>query len=96
MKSHSREGRHPVIVFPTVMHWLAHRRMKQAVSAFLDGELDPPVMAEVHAHLRRCWDCSSDAELGRLVKRSLRHLAARDQDTLGARRLRRFAAHLGR
>ncbi|MPY91855.1 MAG: hypothetical protein GEV08_01985 [Acidimicrobiia bacterium] len=96
MKDHSREGPRPVIVFPTVMHCLARRRMKHTVSAFLDGELEPSVMAKVEAHLRRCWECSSDYELGRLVKSSLRNLATRDRDALAAMRLRRFAARLGR
>lgn len=76
------------------MNWLAHRRMQRAVSAFVDSELDAAATAAVAAHLRVCWDCSGDAELTRMMKRSLHHLAHRDRDALAEVRLRRFAARL--
>ncbi len=76
------------------MNRIAHRRMKRAVTAFVDGELGPAAEGRVEAHLRDCWDCSGDVELARMVKASLHHLADRNQDALTALRLRRFAAGL--
>ncbi|MBA2280035.1 MAG: zf-HC2 domain-containing protein, partial [Actinomycetota bacterium] len=73
----------------------AHRRTKRLLTAYVDGELDQT--AAVAAHLRECWGCSGDVAVTRMVKRSLRNLGDRDRDhdTLGALRLRRFAAQLG-
>jgi anti-sigma factor RsiW len=71
------------------MKWLAHRRMRRAVSAYLDGELDGAAAEAVSAHLRECWACSGDAELMRMVKKSLRDLASRHRDALTVMRLRR-------
>jgi anti-sigma factor RsiW len=76
------------------MNWLAHRRMQRAVTAFVDGELDATTTLTVEEHLRDCFDCSGDAELTRMVKASLGHLADREQEALTARRLRRFATGL--
>ncbi|MGH9245183.1 MAG: zf-HC2 domain-containing protein [Acidimicrobiales bacterium] len=73
---------------------VAHRRMKRAVSAYVDGELDDAAAAAVAVHLRECWDCSGDADLTRMVKRSLGNLGDRLPDTLAAIRLQRFAARL--
>ena len=74
------------------MNRLAHRHMQQAVTALVDGELDAATEAAVEAHLRDCWGCSGDAELARMVKASLHHLADRNRDALTAMRLRRFAS----
>jgi predicted anti-sigma-YlaC factor YlaD len=63
--------------------------MRRAVSAYLDGEVDPVTAAVVGAHLRRCWACSGEAELIRMIKSSLRNLAGRDDDVLAVMRLRR-------
>ena len=71
----------------------AHRRTKRLLSAYADGELDQAASAAVAAHLRECWGCSGDAEITRMVKRSLRNLG--DRDALGTLRLRRFATQLG-
>jgi anti-sigma factor RsiW len=76
------------------MNRIAHRRMRRAVSAFVDGELDTGLAAIVEGHLRDCFDCSGDAELARMVKASLRNLAARERDAVTAARLRRFATRL--
>ena len=73
----------------------AHRRTKRLLSAYADGELDPVASAAVAAHLRECGGCSGDVEVTRTIKRSLRNLGDRDHDTLGTRRLRRFAVQLG-
>jgi anti-sigma factor RsiW len=72
----------------------AHRRMKRAVSAYVDGELKAGGSAIVADHLRECSDCSGEAELTRMLKRSLRNLADRDRDALATLRLRRFASRL--
>jgi anti-sigma factor RsiW len=72
------------------MNPLAHRRMSRTVAAYLDGELDPAGTVAVAAHLRVCWNCSGEAELLRMIKRSLRHRA--HDDGLAVLRLRRFAA----
>jgi anti-sigma factor RsiW len=74
------------------MNPLAHRRMRRAVTAHVGGELDPAAAAAVAAHLRECWPCSGDAELTRMITRSLRN--RRDSDALAAIRLRRFATGL--
>jgi len=68
--------------------------MRRAVSAYVDGELDEQHSARVEAHLRECWGCSGDAELTRLVKRSLQNLGHRQRDTLAVVRLQRFATRL--
>jgi anti-sigma factor RsiW len=73
----------------------AHRRTKRLLSAYVDGELDQAPSAAFAAHLRKCWGCSGDVEVTRMVKRSLRNLGDGDHNTLGTLRLRRFAAQLG-
>jgi anti-sigma factor RsiW len=69
----------------------AHRRMRRAVDAYLDGELSPVRAAVVEAHLEECWGCSGYAETLRLMKRSLRRLAERGPGDLAVVRLRRWA-----
>ncbi len=76
------------------MNPLSHRRLRRAVSAFVDGELDGKTAAAVAAHLRLCWGCSGDTELARMMKCSLRRCADREPELLAAVRLRRFAASL--
>lgn len=76
------------------MNRIAHRRMQRAVTAFVDGELDDATAAAVERHLWDCFGCSGDAELARMVKVSLSHLAERQRDALAALRLRRFATGL--
>lgn len=76
------------------MHRFAHHRMKRAVSASIDGELGPERAAAVEAHVRRCWACSGEAELWRLVKRSLQQLGDRERDDVTTTRLRRFAVRV--
>jgi anti-sigma factor RsiW len=50
---------------------LAHRRLRRAVEAYLDGELTPDAHAEVARHLSICWECSIAAETLCLLKRAL-------------------------
>jgi hypothetical protein len=71
---------------------LQHRRMRRAVAAHVDGELDASGGGAVATHLRECWSCSGDAELLMLIKRSLRK--RRDRDALAVLRLRRFVARV--
>lgn len=75
-------------------HLLAHRRMRRAVEAYLDGELTPEARAEVARHLSICWECSIAAETLRLLKRALSHRRDRTPSSVAERRLRRFAADL--
>jgi anti-sigma factor RsiW len=73
---------------------LAHRRMRRAVDAYLDGELTPEARAEVARHLSICWECSIAAETLRLLKRALSHRRNRTPSSVAERRLRRFAEAL--
>jgi len=69
----------------------AHRRMRRAVDAYLDGELPPTRAGAVEVHLDECWGCSGYADAVRLMKRSLRRLAQRRPSDLAVARLRRWA-----
>jgi hypothetical protein len=72
---------------------MSHRRLQRAVEALVDGELlQDPLRRAVFAHLDECWDCSSEAEVLRLIKHALRRRRATAD--LAAVRLRRFAASL--
>jgi anti-sigma factor RsiW len=73
---------------------LAHRRLRRAVEAYLDGELTPEARAEVARHLSICWECSIGAETLRLLKRALSHHRDRTPSSVAERRLRRFAEDL--
>jgi anti-sigma factor RsiW len=68
-----------------------HRRYRRQVSAFVDGELDPPAMAAMERHVRVCWGCSGAVEQIRLIKLSLTRLRDRRPEPLAAARLRRWA-----
>jgi hypothetical protein len=93
--NHTIGGRQPgVDGFPGAMLDLAHRRMRRAVGAYLDGEPPPPEAAAVAALLDECWSCSGDAEMRRLIKRSLHRIAAGRARDLAAARLRRWAEGL--
>jgi anti-sigma factor RsiW len=87
---HSREVSQPVAGSRETMGPLAHHRMKRAVAAYLDGELDAADAVAVAMHLRECWRCSGEAEALRMIKRSLRRRSG--DDVLAVLRLRRFAA----
>ncbi|MGH9151268.1 MAG: zf-HC2 domain-containing protein [Acidimicrobiales bacterium] len=71
-----------------------HRRLRRAVDAWVDAELDEAEAAAVAAHLRTCWRCSSAAETARLVKECLRRLRHAQPPPLASARLRRFARDL--
>jgi anti-sigma factor RsiW len=73
---------------------LRHHRMRHAVGAYLDGELQGEAGAEVAEHLSICWDCSILAETLRLIKQSLPGRRDRTAKLLSERRLRRFAEKL--
>lgn len=73
-----------------------HRRLRRAVDAWVDRELDDATAHEVAAHLHECWDCSSAAETTRLLKRSLRGRRDREPPRLATLRLQRFAEDLVR
>ena len=72
----------------------AHRRVRRAVDAYVDGELTRSQAAAVEAHLDECWGCSGEADTLRLMKRSLQRLAARSPSDLARARLRRWAEGL--
>lgn len=67
-----------------------HRRMRRDLDAYVDGELPRVRVAVVEAHLNTCWGCSGQADTLRLMKRSLRRLAARRPSDLALARLRRW------
>ena len=73
---------------------LAHRRMRRAVDAYVDGELNPGARAEVARHLSLCWECSIAAETVRLLKRALTQRRDRAPASVAEQRLRRFAEDL--
>lgn len=74
----------------------AHRRMRRAVDAYLDGELALDARYDVARHLSVCWECSITAETVRLVKRALAQRRARTPVSIAERRLRRLAEDLAR
>ncbi len=61
---------------------------------FLDGELDGADALRTSTHLRVCFECSTDAEVRLLVRKSLRHLSNVARPTAPSARLRRFGADL--
>jgi anti-sigma factor RsiW len=63
--------------------------MRRDLDAYVDGELSRLRVAAVEAHLEDCWGCSGEADTLRLIKRSLRTLAARRPSDLALARLRR-------
>jgi anti-sigma factor RsiW len=67
-----------------------HRRMRRDLDAYIDGELPRVRVAAIEAHLEDCWGCSGEADTLRLIKRSLRTLAARRPSDLALARLRRW------
>jgi anti-sigma factor RsiW len=71
-----------------------HRRYRRQVSAFVDGELDPPATAAMERHVRDCWGCSGAVEQIRLIKLSLARLSGRRPEPISAARLRRWARGL--
>ena len=71
-----------------------HRRIRQLVPAYLDGELALVEAAQVRAHLRECWDCSQDVEWTQLIKAALRSWGRRRPSQLASRRLVGLAANL--
>jgi anti-sigma factor RsiW len=73
---------------------LRHRRMRQAVEAYLDGELPAEARAEVARHLAVCWSCNTLADTLRLIKQSLRQRRHRTTPSLSERRLQLFATNL--
>jgi len=73
---------------------LAHRRVRRAVEAYLDGELETDAGAQVGRHLSICWECNTAAETLRLLKWALRQRGARTPTTMADRRLRRYAEEL--
>lgn len=73
-----------------------HRRYRRTVDAWIDGELDDAAARSTAAHLRECWDCSSAAEMTKLVKHSLRRLPDRQPRPLTSARLHRYANRLAR
>ncbi len=73
-----------------------HHQLRRLVQAYLDGELHDDPARRAAEHLRECFDCSTDAETGRLVRYSLRRLAARAGPQLVELRLRRYGEDLVR
>ncbi|MGI8684436.1 MAG: zf-HC2 domain-containing protein [Acidimicrobiales bacterium] len=70
---------------------LSHRRLRRRIEPYVDGELAPAARHSVRRHLDDCWGCSDVADVVRLIKCSLAHLADRRPPALAAVRLQRWA-----
>jgi hypothetical protein len=71
-----------------------HPRLRRAVSAYADGELDAATAQALAAHLLECHGCSHDLAVVLAIKGSLQRLANAEPSPLAAKRLRRWAANL--
>ncbi len=57
------------------MFWFdRHRRFRSQLSAYIDGELDPPAAARLEAHLGECAPCRTELEQLRATVAALREL----------------------
>lgn len=75
---------------------LEHRRFHKKVDAWVDAEVDEAGASFMGSHLRECWDCSSAAEMTKLIKGSLGRLPEREPSPLAAARMHRYAQRLVR
>lgn len=66
------------------------------VDAWVDTEVDEAGASFIALHLRECWDCSSAAEMAKLIKGSLGRLPDREPSPLAAARMHRYAQRLVR
>lgn len=71
-----------------------HRRFAKKVDAWVDAEVDEAGASLIALHLRECWDCSSAAEMARLIKGSLARLPDREPSPLAGARMHRYAQRL--
>lgn len=55
------------------------RAVLEQIELYLDGELDPALHAEVHAHLSGCGPCASHSEFQRRLKELLREKCGCDE-----------------
>ncbi|MDA8354944.1 MAG: zf-HC2 domain-containing protein [Actinomycetota bacterium] len=76
------------------MNRFEHRRLRQGVEAYLDGEADPALAVRVRRHLAECWSCSEDAEWLVLIKAVMARVGRRRPAELAVARLGRFATSL--
>ncbi len=74
---------------------LAHRRLRQQIDAYLDGELDGARARTIAAHLQDCWDCNDAAHDLRLIRASLARLRRDGPASLTLARLKRWAGGIG-
>lgn len=62
-----------------MLNWLrGHRKVRESLSAYLDGELSPAQARAVESHLERCRACREELEGLRMVARALRSLPQAD------------------
>lgn len=73
-----------------------HRRFRKTVDAWVDAEVDAVVERSIAVHLHDCWDCSSAAEMAKLIKRSLSRLPGREPSPMAGARMHRYAERLVR
>jgi hypothetical protein len=58
-----------------MMFWFdRHRRFRGQLSAYIDGELDPPAVARLEAHLGECAPCRTELEQLRATIAALQEL----------------------
>ncbi|NUP36305.1 MAG: hypothetical protein HOY76_04590 [Streptomyces sp.] len=68
-----------------------HLRLRGAVGAYADRQLDRAQHTRVAAHVACCWTCSGELLALRLIKASMRGHPHRAPTSLAEARIRRFA-----
>lgn len=76
-------------VIRTLRDRLVCWRLRPALQAYLDGEVDDDLEERLAVHVRACRRCAGDAAAFGMVKRSLAE-RRREPDPEAARRLQRF------
>lgn len=73
---------------------IRHLRLRGAVGAYADGELNCADRARMATHIACCWSCSGSLETLKLIKASVRGSQKRAPASLASARLHRYAHQL--
>ena len=87
--SYARTGQHGV---PGTRFHLDHRFVRRCLSAYLDGELEPPQRQRVEHHLVECENCGRTCQALVRILAGLRGLGARPRRDLARRAIERLHA----